>query len=113
MNTESILREHARNSIQSGSVPGRSPDAVWGGPGAGASCAVCSVIVTPEDVEMEIEFSRDDGRGADTYHLHSRCFAAWELERLSLDLARRAASGSDTPPPAAANSSSFAGARTP
>jgi hypothetical protein len=114
MNDESLLREHARNSIESGSVPGRSPDAVWGGPGAGAPCAVCAVIVTPEDVEMELEFSREDSSGADTYHFHSRCFAAWELERRSLDLARRpAASGPDALPPAPANRSSFAGARTP
>ena len=31
---------------------------------------------------MEIEYRRDDAtRGLDNYHLHLRCFAAWELER--------------------------------
>jgi hypothetical protein len=113
MDAESILREHARNAIQSGTVPARSPDAMWGGPGAGAPCAVCSAIVTPEDVEMEIEFGREDSGGADSYHLHNRCFAAWELERRSLDLARRAASAPDSLPPAPVSSSYSAGARTP
>jgi hypothetical protein len=37
---------------------------------------------SPEEMEFEIEFTR---RGlmpyVDTYHLHPRCFAAWEFER--------------------------------
>ncbi len=113
MDAESILREHARNSIQSGTLPSRSPDAMWGGPGAGAPCAVCGAIVTPEDVEMEIEFRHEDSRGAENYHLHNRCFAAWELERRTLDLARRAASAPDGLSPTPASSSHFADARTP
>jgi hypothetical protein len=33
--------------------------------------------------ELEIEFARDGGNsGIDKFHLHVRCFAAWEFERL-------------------------------
>jgi hypothetical protein len=33
-------------------------------------------------MEFEVEFAHDgDNPGLDKYHLHGRCFAAWELER--------------------------------
>jgi hypothetical protein len=32
--------------------------------------------------ELEIQFARDgDNPGLDKYHVHVRCFAAWEFER--------------------------------
>jgi hypothetical protein len=35
---------------------------------------------------MEIEYRRDGAtRGLGNYHLHLKCFAAWELERGSGD----------------------------
>lgn len=36
-------------------------------------------------MEFEIEFSHDGADpGLDKYHVHIRCFAAWELERQSV-----------------------------
>jgi hypothetical protein len=33
-------------------------------------------------MELEIQFARDwDNPGLDKFHLHVRCFAAWEFER--------------------------------
>jgi hypothetical protein len=33
-------------------------------------------------MEFEIQFSYDGGNpGLDQYHVHIRCFAAWEFER--------------------------------
>ena len=33
-------------------------------------------------MEFEIEFARDgDNPGLDKFHVHIRCFAAWEFER--------------------------------
>jgi hypothetical protein len=33
-------------------------------------------------MEFEIQFARDgDNPGLDKYHVHIRCFAAWEFER--------------------------------
>jgi hypothetical protein len=38
--------------------------------------------VTPDQAEIEIEFNRHGPTpGLDRYHLHARCFTAWESER--------------------------------
>jgi hypothetical protein len=82
MPDEPILRARAREVIQSGKIPGRKPDRTWGGPGVGALCAVCEKPVTKDEMEFEIEFARDGtSPGLDKYHVHLRCFAAWEFER--------------------------------
>jgi hypothetical protein len=42
------------------------------------------VPVQPDELEFEIQFARDGQRGdagLDKYHVHIRCFAAWEFER--------------------------------
>jgi hypothetical protein len=36
-------------------------------------------------MEFEIQFEKDDGGGLDKFHVHLRCFAAWEFERGKLD----------------------------
>ena len=39
-----------------------------------------------ERMEFEIQFARDgDNPGLDKYHVHIRCFAAWEFERLGFE----------------------------
>ena len=82
MPDESRLREQARAAIQNGKLPSRRPDRTWGGPGVGAECSVCEKPVTKSDLEFEIQFARDgDNPGLDKFHVHVRCFAAWELER--------------------------------
>jgi hypothetical protein len=85
MPDEAILREKARAAVQEGKLPVRAPDRVWGGRGAGTYCTVCELTVTPEQTEFEIEFvqaSSNPAYGyAEKFHLHIRCFAAWELER--------------------------------
>jgi hypothetical protein len=32
-------------------------------------------------MEFEIQFEQPGGRGLDKFHVHIRCFAAWEFER--------------------------------
>jgi hypothetical protein len=84
MPDEKILREKARTSIRDGKLPSRAPDRSWGGPGVGAPCAVCGQPVTKDEKELEIQFARDgDNPGLDKFHVHIRCFAAWEFERRS------------------------------
>ena len=83
MPDEPIARARARAAIQAGKIPGRSPDRMWGGPGVGAACAVCDLSITRDQLEFEIEFQRLGG--LDTFHVHIRCFAAWELERTKVD----------------------------
>ena len=79
---EKSLREKARVVIKNGKVPSRRPDRTWGGPGVGATCVVCDVPVTKDQLEFEIQFAHDgDNPGVDNHHVHVRCFAAWEFER--------------------------------
>jgi hypothetical protein len=82
---EVSLREEARTAIRDGKIPSRFPDHTFlGGPGGGAECAVCGVPVRTDETEFEIQFARDGSNpGLDKYHVHIRCFAAWELERQS------------------------------
>ena len=83
MPDEPLLREQARTAVQNGKIPARSPDRTWGGPGLGNECAVCQRPVTKEEMELEIEFATPTGGGPELaqFHLHVRCFAAWEFER--------------------------------
>ena len=81
---EDVLREKARAVIQNGKLPSRAPDRTWGGPGVGAPCVICELPVRPNEMEFEIQFARDgDNPGLDKYHVHIRCFAAWEFGRRS------------------------------
>ena len=81
MADESVLRARAREAMKSGNLPKHPPERMWGGPGSGVSCALCGKIVGPEEVEFELQFSSGGGTGLITYHVHARCYAAWELER--------------------------------
>lgn len=79
---EQALREKARAAITSGRLPNRSPDRTWGGPGVGAPCVICDLPVRADNMEFEIQFAHeDDDPGLEKYHVHIRCFAAWEFER--------------------------------
>jgi hypothetical protein len=83
---ETILREKARQVVRNGKLPQRRPDRTWGGPGVGATCAVCDLPVRRDELEFEIEFARDDqdlDAWLDKFYGHIRCFAAWEFERES------------------------------
>ena len=78
------LREQACEAIRSGQLPARPPDRNLTQHGrSGAACPVCGEMVTRGQVEVEIQFRRQ-GLGWDRYHLHPRCFAAWEFERNKL-----------------------------
>jgi hypothetical protein len=83
MPDEAILREKARAAIESGKLPRRAPDRTRGGAGVvRTDCAVCATPITHGQMEFEIQFERDDGDpDVDTFHVHFRCFAAWEFER--------------------------------
>ena len=81
MGDESVLRARVRDAMKTGSLPDHRPEHVWGGPGSGESCAVCGERVDKEDVELEVQFTPNQGAGATNYHVHAKCFAVWELER--------------------------------
>ncbi|MHB8813399.1 MAG: hypothetical protein ACYDAE_09030 [Steroidobacteraceae bacterium] len=81
MRDEKELRARAREAMKTAQLPERRPERMWGGPGGGALCAVCGKTVGSEDMEFELQFSSVENPGASNYHVHVRCFAAWELER--------------------------------
>ena len=79
---DSSLREKAREAIQNGKLPAGSPDRIMGGPGCGEACALCGETLRRNRMELEAEFRQDgDIPESHKYHLHPRCFAAWECER--------------------------------
>jgi len=83
MPDEPRLREQARAAILGGKLPSRKPDRTWGGPGLGITCAVCDQSITKDELELEIQFAPDGGDPEpERHHLHIRCFAAWEFERM-------------------------------
>jgi len=82
------LPEKAREAMQSGAMPARAPDRMWGGRGDGCHCTVCGLPVKRDEAEIEMEFNRDgDDPGRDNFHVHVRCFAAWEFELDQMRLA--------------------------
>jgi len=82
MSDEKTIRQLAGAAVRNGKLPSRSPDRTWGGPGVGARCSVCDRPVTKDEKEFEIQFAHDGGEpGLDKFHVHIRCFAAWEFER--------------------------------
>ena len=56
MSDSSTLRQKAREAIQTGRLPKRQPEHVWGGAGAGACCAICVKFTTPSSIEFELDF---------------------------------------------------------
>jgi hypothetical protein len=81
MRRDEPLRK-ASTAVQSGWLVRRASDRTWGGMGIGAPCAVCDVIITPAEAEIEVEFAQDGTTpGLGKFHAHPRCFAAWDLER--------------------------------
>ena len=82
MPDEKVLRAKAREAVRSGKLPSRQPDRTGGGPEVGAPCTVCGAAITKDQLEFKVQFA-DDGSnpGLDKFHIHVRCFAAWEFER--------------------------------
>ena len=82
MPDEKILRAKAREAIRTGKLPSRRPDRTWGGPGVGAParCAASPYHEGSVGVRDPVR-PRRCNPGLDKFHIHVRCFAAWEFER--------------------------------
>ena len=64
------LHEKAREAIQNGKLPTRSPDRIMGGPGCGEACALCGETLRRNRMELEAEF-RVDGEIHELHKYHS------------------------------------------
>jgi hypothetical protein len=51
---------------------------LWGGKGCGAPCDFCRVLVSPTEVEYEVE-AQLEGQPV-TLHFHPRCHETWKTE---------------------------------
>jgi hypothetical protein len=84
MNDENSLRQNARAAIDAGKLPAQVPYRTWAGKASTGAhrCTICSQLLSPNDVELELEFT--GAQAADpvgNHYFHMRCFAAWESER--------------------------------
>jgi hypothetical protein len=79
---EAEVRQKVVARLQDGKLPRQAPNRLWGGPGVNAPCSVCDRPVGPDEMEFEVQFARDGGAPHfDVYHVHTRCYAVWELVR--------------------------------
>ena len=82
MNDETVLRQLARDVVREQRLPPRRPDRMWGGPGNGQRCAICTGVLDKEEMGFDLEFAGAGPAGSAINHaVHVRCFAAWEFER--------------------------------
>lgn len=86
MSDEQLLRRLAREAIAAERVPAERPKGTWGGNGTGALCDICGLPIPEDEIGFEVEFSQEAARARNCFHLHSRCFAAWEFERHALEV---------------------------
>ena len=93
MSNEQPIRPLARKVLHERLMPPHDPEYTWAGAGAGLPCTICGDPITRDQVEYELHFRRHAAAipRLTGFHLHLRCFAAWEMERT------KAASDSDTP----------------
>ena len=94
---ESALLKHVCEAIRTQRLPNRPPSRVWGGSGFWMQCVICGSLVTAEQVGYELQFAEGDAPATE-YHVHVRCFTAWDQER-------RRCSGSLEDPPLPADRS--------
>jgi hypothetical protein len=80
--SETSLREKIRLQLGDGTLPKEAPRRVYGGLGIGVRCNICERPVGVAENELQLQFVRDsDSLSIVVFHLHPRCYAAWELER--------------------------------
>ena len=80
--SERSLRERVRLQLGDGALPREAPRRVYGGLGIGVLCNICGRPVGANENELQLQFIQGtDSLSIVMFHLHPRCYAAWELER--------------------------------
>jgi hypothetical protein len=80
--SETSLRHLVKSQLGDGRLPRASPRRVYGGLGIGALCKICGRPVGADENELELQFIENtDSLSIVVFHVHARCYAAWELER--------------------------------
>ena len=76
------LQATIRELLRMGRLQRRRPDPLdvdgaWSRP----PCAACGHAVTPEELDLELEFDDLSSSATETYRFHATCHAIWERER--------------------------------
>jgi hypothetical protein len=74
--SEERIRGIIREKLQTGDLPRRQSDRIWGGRGSGRACAVCNEAIATSS--SEIEDRDDDGT---VLVFHARCHSLLSQER--------------------------------
>jgi hypothetical protein len=75
---EEELRARARELISDGRLPCSKHLRTWGGRGSNQPCALCGELITPDEVEYEIESLGPDS--VRVFRFHFPCHDAWQHE---------------------------------
>ena len=91
MPDEPILRAKAREAILNGRLPTTRPSRMFCSLSVGETCAACGDPVTLGEMKFELVFQRWSKWWSEIrrYHLHPRCFTAWDFERIEVGLPQR------------------------
>jgi hypothetical protein len=73
-----LLEEPRTERLSVAALRRARPGRLWGGKGCGAPCDFCRVLVSPSEVEYEVEAELDGV--ALTLHFHPRCHDIWRAE---------------------------------
>lgn len=88
MSEETVTGQKSLEPLQTGKVPDRRPDRLWGGRGNGKDyCQICGQRLETEDIAFDLEYRGEAGQTA-CYSVHLRCFNEWDLERQARDRTR-------------------------
>jgi hypothetical protein len=89
MDSDTDLKDLAREAIETGRVPQVRPERLWGSSGDGSDCPICFQAIVSEDVGFELDFPRSSSLEPprDSCLIHARCFKAWDAVRQESALA--------------------------
>jgi hypothetical protein len=72
------IRDVVRAKLESGELPRAKPDKVWAGNGTDRPCTACGTVITPADVEYELDLG---AAPAVTLRFHQGCLTVWDEMR--------------------------------
>jgi hypothetical protein len=83
MESETDLKDLAREALEAGRVPQVRPERLWGSSGDGSECPICCEAIASEDVGFELDFPRSSSLEPPrpSCLVHARCFKAWDVVR--------------------------------
>ena|SRR5215472_5406412 len=80
------LSKLTRAAIRAGRIPTSAGDHTRRSQGRGTCCVICGEPISPQQTDIAIEFAHDGmAPSVEIAHLHIKCCAAWDVERIDVD----------------------------